>query len=289
MKRAYIQKRFTKSSLELIKIANGIIDELSEYKLTIRQLHYQIVSRGLGPNTPEAYNRLVNIISDARLAGLVSWTAIEDRGRNLMGLTTWESPQESFTNARNHYRRDLWATQPNRPEAWVEKQALEGVIGDICNSLRVDFFATKGYNSQSEQWRAGRRFAGYYQRGQRPIVLHLGDHDPSGIDMTRDNRERLELFCGYPVLVIRLALNMEQIEELKPPPNFAKETDSRFEGYRSEYGEESWELDALSPSYISNLIANAVARFRDEDLWEKELQKEVDDKNEMDILIERLR
>lgn len=206
-----------------------------------------------------------------------------------MGLDHYKNPMAAVEEVRKKYKRDLWLDQPCRPEVWIEKQALEGVIATICNELRVDFFATKGYNSQSEQWRAGRRFASRYQRGQRPIVIHLGDHDPSGIDMTRDNQERLELFCGAPVLVIRLALNMDQIEELKPPPNFAKETDSRFATYREKYGEESWELDALDPRYIHDLIRDAVAGFRDEDRWEKALMQEVNELDELDRVIEKLK
>ncbi len=290
MKRAYIDKKFRRDTLELIGQANAIIEEYSEqgFSLTLRQLHYQFVARDLYPNTLASYNRLGSAISDGRMAGLVSWTAIEDRGRNLMGLGTFDSPRGAVASAREGYRRDLWKGQPCRPEVWIEKQALEGVIGSICDELRVNFFATKGYNSQSEQWRAGRRFAGYYQRGQRPVVLHLGDHDPSGIDMTRDNRDRLGLFCGAPVLVVRLALNMEQVEELRPPPNFAKETDSRFADYQSKYGDESWELDALDPTYLRRLIEEAVGSFRDDKLWEEALAEEVTDLDKLDRIMENL-
>lgn len=288
--RAYVDEPFRKSSLARIAQVNEIIAEYEEkgFSLTIRQLHYQLVSRALCENTAANYNSLVSLISKGRMAGLVSWTAIEDRGRNLMGHTTWGSPLEAAEDMRKRYKRDLWEGQPNRVEAWGEKQALEGVIGSICDDLRVDFFMTKGYNSQSEQWRAGRRFASYYNKGQRPVVLHLGDHDPSGIDMTRDNRERLSLFCGTDVLVIRLALNMDQIEELRPPPNFAKEDDSRFQDYFDKYGNESWELDALDPPYIQSLISSAVAGFRDEGLWERALAREASEKDELDIVIERL-
>src|SRR5262245_13899441 len=92
--RAYIEKRFNKSSLELINKANEIIMDYESkgFSLTIRQLHYQFVSRDLYENTQANYNRLGNLISEGRMAGLVSWTAIEDRGRNLMGLSTLENP-----------------------------------------------------------------------------------------------------------------------------------------------------------------------------------------------------
>ena len=94
----------------------------------------------------------------------------------------------------------------------------------VAERLRVPYFACRGYVSQSESFAAGVRFADHFRRRQTPIVFHLGDHDPSGIDMTRDNADRLHLFAGQRVEVRRLALNMEQIEEFNPPPNPAKET-----------------------------------------------------------------
>lgn len=120
-----------------------------------------------------------------------------------------------------------------------------------------------------------------HTKGQRPIVFHLGDHDPSGIDMTRDNRDRLEMFAGTPVIVQRLGLNMDQIEQLKPPPNPTKLTDSRAEAYVQRFGQESWELDALDPSYIRSLIGNAVERIRDSEIWDVSLSREVAERDRL--------
>ena len=100
-------------------------------------------------------------------------------------------------------------------------------------------------------------------------ILHLGDHDPSGIDMTRDNAERLADVFGGDVELKRIALNMDQIDEYAPPPNPAKVTDSRFEQYLLMYGAESWELDALEPSVINELIVNEVALLRDDELFDE--------------------
>lgn len=286
--RCYVSKKFSKAHLDVIEGVNKIIGEYESkgFSLTLRQIYYQFVSRGWMPNKDAEYNRLGNIVSEGRLAGLISWTAIEDRNRNLMGLQTQKSPSAAVRRARETYRIDKWADQLWRPEVWVEKAALEGVIGGICNELQVDFFACRGYNSQSEQWRAGRRFAGYIQKGQRPIIFHLGDHDPSGIDMTRDNRDRLSMFAGIPVMVQRLALNMPQIEELNPPPNPAKMTDSRFADYQEKFGDESWELDALDPTVIRGLISDAILRIRDEAKWDDMLLRETADLRMLDEMIE---
>ena len=288
--RCYVPKTFTKAHQDIIQAVNHIITEYESkgFSLTLRQIYYQFVSRGWMPNKDTEYDRLGGIVSEGRMAGLISWTAIEDRNRSLRGYNTFEKPSDAIKSARASYKIDMWENQDWRPEVWVEKAALEGVIGGIANKLRVDFFATRGYNSQSEQWNAGQRFAGYIRKGQRPIVFHLGDHDPSGIDMTRDNRDRLSLFAGVPVLVQRLALNMPQIEQYDPPPNPAKMTDSRANDYVENYGTSSWELDALDPSVIHKLIEDAVLKLRDEAKWDAMLMREVQDHRLLDEVVETL-
>lgn len=284
---AYRNINFREAAVQTIGRVNAIIEQYGAQGMTlsVRQVYYQFVSRGWIPNNDKEYSKLQSLISDGRIAGLISWTAIEDRNRQLMGLRTYDGPAQVLREARSRYKADLWADQDWCPEVWVEKAALEGVISTICNELRVDFFAQRGYNSQSEQWRAGRRFADYTRRGQRPIVFHLGDHDPSGINMTEDNRGRLEMFCGVPVTVQRLALNMDQVRRYNPPPNPAKMTDSRAEDYVGKYGTSSWELDALEPTVIRDLISDAVLRIRDEKRWDAALAEEVADLEELDDMI----
>ncbi len=284
----YEAKNFSEAKLAMIEKINTVIEKFDAdgYILTVRQIYYQFVKNAWVPNVLQSYGLIQGLVNDGRMAGLISWTAIEDRERGLKGWETFKSPAEALTKVKAEYKLDLWQGQTFRPEVWVEKKALEGVIGRICGELRVDFFACKGYNSQSEQWRAGLRFSDYIRRGQRPIVFHLGDHDPSGIDMTRDNQERLSLFAGTPIMVQRLALNMPQIDELKPPPNPAKVTDSRAAGYIEKYGESSWELDALDPQYINDLIRDALMMIREEDKWDVMLQQEVQDKLFFDEMIE---
>lgn len=276
----YEPKSFRPETLKLIRRANEVIERLEKqgFTLTLRQLYYQLVTQNLIPNKQESYNRLQRVLSDARLAGLVSWTALEDRGRNLRGFSTYTSPLAAVRSVIANYKIDMWANQEWRPEVWVEKQAMESVVGRIANELRVDFYATKGYDSQSQSWRAGQRFANYVRKGQRPIVFHLADHDPSGQDMTNDIRARLEMFAGTPVIVQRLALNMPQIEQYNPPPNPAKETDARFAAYQEQYGDSSWELDALDPNVIMALIRDAVLLIRDPALWADAKAKEDEDR-----------
>lgn len=280
-KEAFIGKNFSEGSLDIIAKADKIIREYQAqgFVLTLRQLYYQFVAKGFLENKQSNYKRLGGIVSDGRLAGLLDWSAIEDRTRSVEKPPAWDNPAQIIGAVADQYQEDLWDGQEMRPEVWIEKEALVGVIVPVCERLRLPYFACRGYASQSAQYTASKRFLRYFKAGQTPVILHLGDHDPSGIDMTRENEAKIELLCGRNIEVRRLALNMDQVEQYNPPPNPAKETDARFAGYKEKYGDESWELDALDPTAIDTLIADEVNSMIDEDLWVKAERGEQRNKN----------
>ena len=275
--RAYRQDNIRPATLQVIERINEVLADAERdgVDMSLRQVYYKFVKNGWVPNSDREYKKLGTALDTGRMNGLISWTAIVDMNRSVYGINTQTAPEQLLEGLDHKFHLDLWADQDWRPEVWVEKLGMLNVIGGICNKLRVDYYACKGYDSQTMSWQAGRRMARYIQKGQRPIVFHMGDHDPSGLDMTRDNAARLELFAGVPVTVVRLALNMNQIEELKPPPNPAKLTDSRAEAYIAEHGDSSWEIDALEPTYIRDLIEDNVSRLRNEELWSAALAREV--------------
>ena len=268
--RARLQKN--RAHMAIVRTANGIIEDMKSqgFDLTLRQLYYQFVAHHGLPNKDTEYKRLGGILNDARYAGLVDWNAITDRTRFLRGLNHWDSPADIIEAAAKQFNFDKWADQGYRVEVWIEKDALVGVIGGICNRLDIGYFSCRGYTSASELWGAAMRLKSYAMAGQTPVILHFGDHDPSGVDMTRDIQERLSLFAQTPIEVRRMALTMEQVEEYSPPPNPAKLTDSRCQGYIEKFGDESWELDALEPRVITALIENEVLELRDEEAWDNQ-------------------
>jgi hypothetical protein len=229
--------------------------------------YYQFVSRAAIANTLAEYKRLGTIIKSGRRAGLIDWDAIEDRTRNLRRLPSWSDPSGFIDDCAWQYHEDLWADQQFGPEVWIEKDALLGVIEGVCEEFRVPYFACRGNNSESEMHSAGERFEAHFADGRIPIVLHLGDHDPNGLDMTRDNRDRLAMFARRPVEVRRLALNLDQVELYRPPPNPAKETDSRYAAYVRRYGADCWELDALNPTVIAHRIRVELEGLIDAAAW----------------------
>ncbi|MEE8385369.1 MAG: hypothetical protein V3S01_05600 [Dehalococcoidia bacterium] len=289
MKICYRDKRFSKASMDVIEQADDFLTEYmaDDLKMTLRQLFYVFVSAALIPNTDRSYDRIGRIISDGRMAGLIDWDAIEDRERELEldGRHHWETASDYLMP--EGFNLDLWEDQPKRIEVWVEKRALIGVVDRAARDLRVPSLACKGYMSQTAAWQAGRRaLKNWMETGKRTVIIHLGDHDPSGIDMTRDNWTRLNLFTcpseedpegdvPYDAITVeRIALNWDQIEEHRPPPNPAKMTDSRAGAYVARYGHESWELDALNPRTLDGLIKKAVSAHLDIEKWEEVQRRE---------------
>lgn len=264
----YRDIKFSPASLTMIHTAIGILAEYSQrgMVITLRQLYYQFVARDLIPNKQTEYKRLGSVINDARLAGLIDWDFLQDRTRNLESRSKWTSPAQVILAAARSYHRDLWEKQKQRVEVWIEKDALVGVIEGVCERYDVAYFSCRGYTSQSEMWSASQRLIQYNDMGLDVTILHLGDHDPSGRDMTRDITDRLRLF-GADVDVHRIALNMDQIRQYNPPPNPAKITDSRAQDYIAEFGPESWELDALDPDVLIRLIDSNIQDRLDGDAF----------------------
>jgi hypothetical protein len=292
---AYITKKFSQGSLDIIHQANEIIEEYVRlgFDLTLRQIYYQFVARALLPNSDRSYKRLGSIINDARLAGLIDWERIKDRTRFVRTNSHWDSPASIVEACANQFEVDKWDGQEYYLEVWIEKDALVGVIENVCKDNDIAFFSCRGYSSQTALWEAAQRILrksdepytveedelGFVTEDDRkPVVLHLGDHDPSGIDMTRDIRDRLNLFSahhdGPEVVVERIALNMDQIQLYNPPPNPAKLSDSRARQYIERYGYNSWELDALDPTTLEGMVSDAINKYRDYTLYSEHQGRE---------------
>jgi len=250
-----------------------MIEIIEEYQgqgltLTARQLYYQFVSRDYIPNTQRSYKNLTSLLADARYAGFVDWDAIEDRGREPTIWSEYTSISECVEKAVRNFRLPRWEGQPHYVELWVEKQALAGVLEPLAAEFHATLMVNKGYSSASAMYSAAQRFmeranqaeSNYYDEDKseaEPVLFYLGDHDPSGEDMVRDIGDRLKEFGVQRLEVRKLALTMDQVRQYRPPPNPAKTTDSRFTAYEAEHGNQSWEVDALPPNVLQQIIRTA--------------------------------
>lgn len=314
MKEFFEPTALSESSKVLIRQAIEIVDDYRTrgFILTLRQLYYQLVSKALIPNTEQSYKRVGSIISDARLCGYIDWSMIEDRGRSCAVPNHLDDPEDIMDRCVDWFSKDLWEDQPWWILVMIEKDALSGFFDTVCSEAGVTFAANKGYSSSSQMLRIGKDIESQMRNGKDICIYYLGDHDPSGLDMTRDVEERLKLFSGYTFWaprktkdedkdywdkaitglnprhfqlyrnakyedrkfeVNRLALTMDQINEFNPPPNPAKVTDSRAKNYIELYGEDSWELDALDPDVMVSLVTDGIAALKDDELWEEATER----------------
>lgn len=272
MRQAYQEFNFTAKSRSLISMMNEILENYRKqgFTLTVRQLFYQMVSKDIIPNTLQSYKSLASLINDGRLAGLIDWSSIEDRTRDIEKNANWLSPSEILQSAASSFHMDMWEGQENRVVIIVEKEALVGVLQRARDEFDLHLLAARGYPSVTVLRDVALHVLHPAARhGQHVTILHFGDHDPSGIDMTRDLRDRIDQFnagvCSWELK--RVALNFDQVEEYNPPPNPAKSSDTRFKAYQDEHGDSSWELDALEPAVLLQIVSDEVRPLIDQDLW----------------------
>lgn len=260
---------------------NGIIQEFKRqgYKLTLRQLYYQLVSRDIIANKLPEYAKLSSLLVKGRMAGIVDWDAIEDRLR-VPFLPYWvEGIDDAIEDTIKQYRLNRQEGQDSYIEVWVEKDALSGVLKRITSKYHVNLMVNRGYSSCTAMHDAYKRF--YVNSDKKGYILYLGDHDPSGLDMIRDISDRMRGF-GVTVKVIPIALTMQQIEEFNPPPNPAKITDPRANDYIAEHGNTSWEVDALDPDTLHKILRENIEKLIDMDKFNAVVKQEEEDKQRLE-------
>jgi len=280
MKQQFKTIKLKPDSIALIESCNDIIDEYlaDGFRLTLRQLYYQLVSRNTITNEEKSYKKLSSMISNGRLAGLVDWDAIEDRVRQPRSQSEFSDLEDLVEAAIRSYRLPRWEGQEYYAELWVEKDALAGVLTPLARQFHVTLMVNRGYSSQSAMYESAQRFL---NSGRSPLLFYLGDHDPSGEDMVRDIRDRLIMFGVDDIDVQKLALTMDQIQQYNPPPNPAKVDDPRAAAYIELHGASSWEVDALPPTVLNEIIRNAFESVIDQDLMDDIIAREEEDKEKL--------
>jgi hypothetical protein len=277
---------------ETSQLLSEIITVVEDYhsqgfKLTLRQLYYQLVSADIIPNQQKMYAKLSKILSDARMCGQVDWCIIEDRVRVPKMHSQWDDIPDLVDSAIHSYRKDRHYNQENYVEVWVEKDALSGVLAPITDEYHVHLMVNRGYSSVSAMHDAALRFRAAYKQDKECTILYLGDHDPSGLDMIRDIDDRLTGF-NADITVRAIALTEKQIEKYNPPPNPAKITDPRAHDYIAQYGKTSWELDALRPNVLHKLLRTNLESLIDMERYNEIVAQENQEKERLVELAEAI-
>lgn len=281
MKIAFRKIRMGTQNKERLTKINSIIEKYQDqgYVLTLRQLYYQLVVENVIPNKVSEYQKLSVLLKEGRMAGIVDWDAIEDRLRHPSAPSSWETPKSIMNTVIYSYRNDRQKGQETYIEVWVEKDALSGVLKRVTEPLGVPIVVNRGYSSATAMHDAYNRFKAAARRGQGSLVLYLGDFDPSGLDMIRDIQNRIgEFILGgtYDVdfNIQPIALTDAQIKAYEPPTNPAKMKDPRAEGYVEKYGYNSWEVDALPPEVLHELLDDEIRSRMDMDVYNQILDNE---------------
>jgi hypothetical protein len=276
----------------IVEQATAIVAEyrLQGLNLTLRQMYYQFVSRGLCGSGQKEYNTIGAALTEARYSGAFPVTDLEDRGRAFAsGSYSYDSVdvENALVMAKDNIRqfkyyigRARWFGQKTHVVALFEKEALAGVFEPVCQRKGIGWMACKGYPSVSALHQALVDFESAIDSGAEQVqILYLGDHDPDGFGIPRAIMEKFELLRllpqyrqDYTIKLDRLALNMDQIQRFNPPPFDAKETSPRFQRYVEEQQtHDAWELDALSPTVLRDLIADSV-----DEIFDRQIAREND-------------
>jgi hypothetical protein len=294
MRQKFRATKFKPDSQLRIEQCNDIIDQYlaQGLRLTLRQLYYQLVTKNIIKNEERSYKNLSGLVSDGRLAGLIDWDAIEDRVRAPKMASEFSNLGELVDAALASYRLPRWAGQENYVELWVEKDALAGVLWPIAREYHVTLMVNRGYSSQSAMYESSRRFIDRTEidengDAKNPIILYLGDHDPSGEDMVRDVSDRLLMF-NIGVDVRKIALTISQVQAYSLPPNPTKVTDSRAADYIKKFGHECWEVDALPPNVLSKLIRDELKQVVDMKRMKAVIAREEEDKTALKEAVQEL-
>lgn len=260
----------------------------TERPMTLRQLFYRCVSAGLIANSQKEYDRLGGVMTRLREAGAVPRTWIVDHVRSTLKPSSWSGLQDFGETVRNSYRLDFWASLDHHVEVFVEKDAVAGTIQPVTAEYDVALRVCRGYSSVS--------FAGEisdeWRRIEKKIyALYLGDFDPSGFDLERDLREKLERYAGKrihvydprdpdhdysgftaPIIWTRLgvvASDFEAHDLIRLP---IKQTDKRAPAFQRLHGNDCAEVDAIPPGELRNRVQEAIEEHIDQKRWRR-LQK----------------
>ena len=284
---------------KVIADIQDVVESYSDqgYTLTLRQLHYQLVKANLIVNHIRAYKKLGEILDDCKYSGVIDWDAFEDRTRVPYIPYSVDDVEDALQDTIDQYRLDRQRGQKDHVELWTEKDALSGILKRTTEKYHIQLVVNKGYTSSSALYEAYHRIINSLRAEKSFTILYFGDHDPSGLDMIRDIRDRLTMMLTkgkyeFPAdgledwfQVVPIGLSMQQIKKYKLPPNPTKLTDTRSDKYVKLHGPDCWEVDALDPPTLTAIVEKNIIERIDIPKYEKMLVLEAKGVKELESFI----
>jgi len=273
----------------------SVLDDMSEYRpLTVRQVYYQLVAKLVIPNNISEYGRVSRTLVNLRDVGVVPWSWIEDRTRrttvkrgldNVLDFIEYQ--RDDFMRAE-YYSRCYVQKQKVHIEVTTEKDALSSIMEDVTYSFCTRLNIIRGHASATMVEQIAERLDGAIMRGQEPIILHMGDFDPSGIQIPISLKNKLQERHGIDCRVEVIALNPEQVRRYRLPvsPDALKPKDPNTKAWIKKHGnQQPVELDALRPEALQKILRTALSSHYDMSRVQEQMEQEDKDRD----LIRRIR
>ena len=292
------RKRITAAKAPMLRAIVGVLNaQKSFWPLSVRQVHYRLLNNppfihaskpdSTYRNDARSYTRLIDLLTRARVAGLVPMQAIADETRPVSLWQTHATAGDYLAGElRNFgfgYRRDLLQTQTAHIELWLEKLTVRSIIEPLAAEYSLPMTTGRGYSSLSAIYQAVRRFRASGKA--RLVVLAVTDHDPEGSDIPASLAHNLTGDFGlFAVEVVKVALTGAQAKRLAlPPVATAKRTGSRYKAFVRHHGEHIFELESLPPEQLQLLVRQAIEEVLDMAAFRREVEAE---RQEADFLAE---
>jgi hypothetical protein len=232
--------------------------------ITGRGVGYKLFAAGLIPSMDRSeMQRVYRLLREAREDGTIPWEWIVDETRSLERVSTWDNPAAYARCVARSYRRDFWNQQPARVEVWSEKGTIRGVLQPVLDEYGVGFRVMHGFASATAVYDVAQD-----DDGRPLIVLYVGDYDPSGMFMSEEDLpKRLEKYDGDHVELRRIALKDAHTRGLLSFPAADKKKDKRYRWFVSNFGNRCWELDALDPNDLREIVEEEIKSEIEPEAW----------------------
>lgn len=247
---------------------------LEEYQnhlpLTLRQMFYRLVGAHQFPKTEKDYERLCETMNKARRARLISFGAIRDDGFHNARWPGWQSldgAKRSLISTAEGYRIDRQRGQPVQLAVWCEAAGMAPQLERVCGPYSIPVYSSGGFDSVTVKHDMAQAFS----RIGRVRILHIGDHDPSGVHIFGSLDEDVRAFIGEfggDAEFIRLAVTPDHIARYDLPTAPPKETDRRaFTG-------ETVQAEAIPPDVLARILQDAIGDYLDMDIYRQAVEIE---------------
>ena len=256
--------------------------------LTVRQIHYQLVSTNAYENTQSNYDSMTRMLTNARMSGRLDWSAIVDRNRETRRSYFDDSVKDAIRSALRCFGRDKMLYQDVYIEVMIEKMAIFEIVERVTNKYNIRLTGDKGFCSTTILYEIAGRMKEQTREGKKCYVLYIGDHDPSGLTMDESIKNTLARMGANGVNFIRVGLTKEQVEKYNLPPNMLKEGNTNSKKYAKKHGEVSWECDALPPEVLQNDLEDNILSLINYSTYEYMLKLEKEGKEQLENIINKL-